>query len=1544
MQNQIIMKRTIILLFTLALVWSATAFLSLEETPFIRMLRSKLLAYNESYPEEKVYVQTDKPFYKPGEDIWFNVSVLNSNSHHPTTISDVVYVELIDPKGNVASKVNLVVVDGTAHGDFSIPETMPGGLYHIQAFTNWMKNFGDKNVFRKEIQVQRIITPRLLLKLDFERESYGSGDVVSAKLTINNLKNERGAHAAIRYSIRLKGADFFNTTIIADENGEATLTCNLPDTLKTSDGLLQAIVEHQGVSESISRSIPIVLNNVSIQFFPEGGYTLANTNSTIAFKALNEFGKGADVSGSIVDQENNRVCSFTSYHMGMGAFDFVPTGNKQYYARIESPAGNDDLIPLPPPRQNGVTIHLLEKAAKELKWKINASKNQVAYLVGQAHGEIYHAEQVSLKSGENIFEVPIKKFPTGIAAFTLFNEDGVAESERLVFVNDHEGLNIKLKPNKEKYEPREKVEVRIETTDNNGKPVSAKLALSVVDDQLISFADDKQDNLLSTMLLSTEVKGEIQEPGFYFDPNEPKANRALDYLLMTQGWRRFTWPEVTHNSRTIVHIPEKVKNLNGRLQDKDGKGVQSEVTLIELSGLKRIIKVQTTKDGVFLFRNIEPTISLLLIANKPWIISVEEHSPTTVSSNLKARTLGSTDVTEVIGNISQVTEVDERGTAQASMNMSMDDDVSALSEVVVVGYGTVERKDLTASVAVVNNNELDGSTASSPIENMLQGRVSGLVVQPQSGNPGAQSTIRIRGFSSLAAGRNEPLYVIDGHPIGSSLNQNFSNGSIISPDDIESIEIMQSPEAAALFGSGAANGVILITTKSRLGYYYDGGYAKPRAPKFSNLVVYPKRFSGTREFYVPEPVRVNDKRQDFRTTVYWNHTVVTNDKGVANVNFYNTDAVSAFRITAEGFSGTGLLGRSETVYYTQLPFSLDTKIPESLGFEDVLKLPVKVKNETASVLNGIIKLNIPAELKVLEALEQHIQVPPHTTHTFWFTITPKGIEGKFPISIKVQSKTFNDEVGEIIQVKPIGFPVRISVSAKAIDQTFMVPIHDAEKNSIQAELVAYPDVLTDLFAGAEAILREPYGCFEQVSSSTFPNILALQFLKQSGQLNSTIEKQANMYIENGYKRLKAYEIKGGGFEWFGHPPAHEGLTAYGLIEFHEMQKVYNGVDEEMMQRTRDWLLSRRNGKGGFRQNSGKYGFSAASEAVANAYITYALSETGTLAIEQEYKNALEEVLESKDMYRMALVASTAYNLNKRADYNMLVSLFKEALKNGFELKASHSIVRSYGMSLKCETLSFWATTLMKESSTELELIQQCIQEILKSRSFGQFGSTQATTMALKALTDYAKWMRATREDGKIFVYINNQLADQMEYNKEDRKNLVLQNFSSRLSTEGVHQLRVLFDQTTAALPYSMNIQWYTKKPITNEDCKVTLSTSLNTNTVKVNETVRLTSTVKNKTAEGLPMIVAVIGIPSGLSVQPWQLKELQEKGDFDFYEIMNGNLIIYYREMSPSAQYIINLDLKAEVPGIYTGTASSAYLYYTNEFKHWVHGNTITIQ
>jgi TonB-dependent SusC/RagA subfamily outer membrane receptor len=1132
--------------------------------------------------------------------------------------------------------------------------------------------------------------------------------------------------------------------------------------------------------------------------------------------------------------------------------------------------------------------------------------------------------------------------------FTLFDPQGIEHCERLVFLNETKRLNVEISTDKKQYAPREKVELKIKTTDKDGTPIAAKISLAVADDQLISFADDKQNNILSTMLLSSEVYGEIQEPSFYFDASEPKAAQALDFLLMTQGWRRFTWKDVKEASKPIVYAPEKVTTLSGQVVH-NGVGMQSQITMLELGNKRRIEKLQTTTNGHFLFKNIDPTIPILLLTKRPGEIAVQKEEAFSVVLNDKDKKtvllpVQVTAAPAAASTIKTETSSPEDLESSSDMNLTLVDDVTSLSEVVVTGYGYENKRDLAASIATVSERDIDSKLPTVALENLLQGRVAGVVVQSQSGNPGTSPVIRIRGYSSLSSGRSEPLYVIDGFPMGTSLNQNFSNTGIIGPEDIQSVEIIASPEATSLYGSGAANGVILITTKSNLGH--TPFTTTRKLSKYNGQTVYPRKYSATREFYVAIPSKnKGEDRRDFKTTLYWNHTIVTNESGEAQLSLHNNDATTAFRITAEGFSHSGLIGRTETTYFTQLPLALDTKLPEFLGFEDTLRLPVSIRNETIADVSGEITLRVPNELSIQESNTKSVHLKAHSAQTYTFTITTKSVEGNFPFSISLTTPGYTDKIDHKIRVQPIGFPARISFSSRGVDKTMQFKVDGAERGTIKAELTAFPDVISDLFAGAEAILQEPHGCFEQVSSSTFPNILALQFLKRSGDIRPEVEKRALRYIEDGYKKLAAYEIRDGGFEWFGHPPAHEGLTAYGLLEFHEMKKVFPKVSDAMMNRTRDWLLSRRNGKGGFKVNRGKYGFAGASEAVSNAYIVYALAETGTKEIAPEYLRALAEALESEDMYRMALIACASHTLEKTEQYTNLIDLFKQKVNSiGLPaLRSDHSIVRSYGQSLLIETVSLWTIALLKSPDFDRSLAAECIKFIVDNRHYGYFGSTQGTTLALMALTEYAKAISLKREDGEIKILVNNKVSETAVYNKHVRKQITLNAFSGDIKPNGHQQVRIQFHRTSEPLPYSVNIQWYTKKPQSNGRCKVGISAELKQSTVQLNESVRLSTTLINKTTEGLPMVTAVVGIPAGLSVQPWQLKELQERKVFDFYEILNGNLVLYYREMGPEAKHVINLDLKAEMPGKFTGAASSAYLYYANEFKSWTGGNSISI-
>ncbi len=149
------------------------------------------------------------------------------------------------------------------------------------------------------------------------------------------------AGAFITYTVNVAGIRTMDLETTTDQAGKATLGFQLPADLKSTDALLNAVASINGVRESIARSVPIVLNAITLQFFPEGGTWQAGVPGRVAFKALNEYGKGADVSGSIVDDKGAIITSFESFHMGMGAFTITPVSGRSYFARLEKPRGNN---------------------------------------------------------------------------------------------------------------------------------------------------------------------------------------------------------------------------------------------------------------------------------------------------------------------------------------------------------------------------------------------------------------------------------------------------------------------------------------------------------------------------------------------------------------------------------------------------------------------------------------------------------------------------------------------------------------------------------------------------------------------------------------------------------------------------------------------------------------------------------------------------------------------------------------------------------------------------------------------------------------------------------------------------------------------------------------------------------------------------------------------------------------------------------------------------------------------------------------------------
>jgi hypothetical protein len=376
-------------------------------------------------------------------------------------------------------------------------------------------------------------------------------------------------------------------------------------------------------------------------------------------------------------------------------------------------------------------------------------------------------------------------------------------------------------------------------------------------------------------------------------------------------------------------------------------------------------------------------------------------------------------------------------------------------------------------------------------------------------------------------------------------------------------------------------------------------------------------------------------------------------------------------------------------------------------------------------------------------------------------------------------------------------------------------------------------------------------------------------------------------------------------------------------------------------------MKQKDGKGGFaREKHAYHDFGRISDDILNAYIVYALAEADRTDIRLEFQTAFTKALEAKDPYRLAMmsIASSQFNDPTKRDAALDALLAKQE-KDGSFNGSTHSITYSQGQSLITETTALAIMAMLRNPSKSGAALNNAVHYLVGSRSgSGVFSSTQGTILALKALTEYAKFSKKTMEDGTIQLFVDGKKVAEKSYKTGEKGSIRIDSLEQFIHGEGKHLVKVKYLGVKNPLPYALAINWNTTLPVSDKSCSIDLNTRLLSSEVRVGETVRLSVILKNRTALELPSTMALIGIPAGFTIQPWQLKELMEKHVVDYYEIKGNAIAIYYRGLEAKAVKEILLDLKAEIPGKYEAPASTAYLYYTNEFKTWTALESINIR
>ncbi len=1602
---------------------SATRFPTLiyGDSTVFKDLKTKFEHRQKETAPEKLYLQFDRTLYQPGETTWFSACVRNAGDLLPSLQSQVLYVELLDLRGSVLQQKTYLAFDGVAAGEFYFPKELPGGLYKIKAYTRWMQNTGD--TFERSVTLQKVVLPNLNLKLEFERKAFGPGDVAIARFDAFSLDNKALAGTKLDFTVFTGGKQQQAGEARTDASGRAYVRFQLPEKLETSDGLLNIRIEHNNQTEAISRAIPIVLNKIDLQFFPEGGDAVAGLPCRMAFKALNEFGKPADVEGVILNSRGEQVAAFSSYHDGMGAFDFVPQTGQRYEARLDKPVASNKTWALPEPVRAGYTLRLQERDEDNLTFEVSATQPGTAYLVGSCQDKLFFFRELKYTGASNSqkngnatqrVSIPVKDLPPGIARFTLLDEDKNEQAERLAFVNRDKGLKVELKPDKEKYLPRDKVKMKIRVSDFAGRPVQGQFSLAVADEKLLTFADDKQGNILASLLLEQDVKGKIEEPNFYFDPAEPKSGQALDFLLMTQGWRRFVWKEVLDEKPVAYEFPAERAAVEGVLLKRNGKPMQWASVSLYPNGPS----ADTDKEGRFSFKNVDlqkythlhywrdqyyPLYdydSDLVLRNN----SRNNPGPVPVNvlrrSNASGNTVLSGQIRDetgeaLIGASVKVVKGDEfvrgaitdfNGNYRIQIEPGVYDvqysytgyairqvaDVQVISgqfnilDANLTGNTNVEVVEITAYKAplVEQDKTMSGQTlTANQIKNMPTRDVNAIVAISGGAKPVDKEVANIKGSRS-----NDTNYYIDGVRV---------SGSLPPVQDIEDIQAVtgglgaefgnvtdmedEAPrvEEMVVVASGKKNRhesvEMKLASRSAL---VPNAFAKPATkPGISQPYRGQARtFDRARVFYAPAYVSRQQpvQRTDFRSTLYWSPDIKTDRKGEAFVEFYTSDAITNFRATLEGIGDAGQPARGEQKFFVQKPVGLAVKTPASVITGDVLDLQIALTNHTDYPSGGRLEIVAPEHFHPApllsaegpEAGSTSVTLAPGETKVIsaQYTIGAQQSDNQ---TVKIQfsaDENVLDAFETTIRTLDRGFPARQIAAGNAAQNAFNIHLNDPVEGTVSATITAYPSTLEDVLKGMERMLRQPSGCFEQVSSSNYPNLLVLDLLHQTGTSKPEVESQALTLLEDGYKKLAAYECKSGGFDWWGRDPAHEGLTAYGILEFTDeftdMSKVFN-VDKKMIDRTVEWLKKRRDGKGGWTLNPNSlHGWQ--NDNVLDAYIGWALAEAGYgKQFQAEIDHAYEQALKSNDPYQQSLLANALLAMNDERGKTLTTRLLEKQEANGSWLGNTHSVMYGYGDCFRIETSALAALALMK-SGEKSSALPKAVDYLVKSKSEYGYGSTQSTVMALKALIEYAKIGNQSTADGTLVVMVDGRRVVEQAFSSKDPKRLEIKHIEQYF-TSNDPRLEVFFENPKAVIPFDLEVKYASRQPRNAPNCPLVFKTGLGAQTASVGETVRLTATLQNTTTQAQASPMVVLGIPAGLTLQPWQLKKLVDEKKCDFYELWDGFAVFHFEQIAPNETRQLDLDLRADVAGVFEAPASQAFLYYSNDQRVWSKPERLTV-
>jgi hypothetical protein len=898
--NKMNVKKTA--LFLLLITTSLTSAFAQRDTVSLNTVLTKTVKYATNFPIEKVYLHLDKPYYAATDTIWFKAYV-TMDKHQPSGLSNIVYVDIANSQDSIVQELKLPVINGLANGNIILSAAAyKEGNYHLRAYTNWMRNSDPDYFFNKNIVIGNPVDNAVSTNISFNATMVDKRIKINAGITFKEAGEVALANKKVTWTA---------TAVNGDEIGKGKGTTNTNgvfnlefagDNASIQSGMLTTVID-TGTRKAVIKTFPLktAAGIKDVQFFPEGGDLITGVRSKVAFKAIGTNGLGLDVKGSITDNTGAEVAVLTSQHLGMGVFALLPEEGKTYKASITFPDGSKATYDMPRIRPTGINMSLFNTDPTNLTLKISANtsyftnnQNKPYYVIAQNGGTIFFAAQTTLENQIYSATIPKSKFPTGIIQFTLFTGTGVPVSERIVFIQNNDMLNLSLTSDKKIYNTRQNVKIAV-SAKNKALPVVGNFSVSVIDESKVPFDEDSETTILSNLLLISDLKGYIEKPNYYFLAKNVKAAEDLDVLMLTQGYRRISYPNIIAGKYPqIFLLPEQQGlEISGMLRNNTGMPISKGNLLLQMPG-KATVETLTDMVGNFKF-------SKLAFKDSSQVTITARNNP--LSKNMVITVNGDTYQPATKNNYmyDEIANIDSTFKPYLAVSKKVYESQHILKEVVI--KSTVYKKPLHRDWPGLTG--LPAQADQTIGAEILKGCPSLLTCLPSMVLGITADNNLFYLMRNYNSGNKMPIQIyLDGKPVDAS------NLSTIRGDDVESVELYKTDGLSGANKMNGTSGLLLVNMRKINKTKISFAQMQDMIPKPYEVTFTANGYSIAREFYSPKYIVGKPAGgPDFRTTVYWNPKVVTDKTGAASFDFFNADGRGTYRATIEGIDADGNLGR-----------------------------------------------------------------------------------------------------------------------------------------------------------------------------------------------------------------------------------------------------------------------------------------------------------------------------------------------------------------------------------------------------------------------------------------------------------------------------------------------------------------------------------------------------------------------------------------------------------------------------------------------------------